>query len=1257
VGTPDLSMLEAGIGTLNPNAFERFCYRLVAAEALARHNGPAIDPPAPPSVADGGGDIKLECARKPFKDRAAFQQAESLRPLTEDPPPDGPVRTVYSCKTTKKWLTDVLTDIKKGGRRAHDVLDGGGHFKVFVNVAVQGDKETLGERPGSKKKVKGTAVDHIAAWFASTLKNTKDLSKRIEILDANALGMFARHFSGAPKILDEFGTDLGVKEVLVGLDEWRRIHDGERGEPTFEPDLRRTDVGKAIASWIRQPWSSSLGTTGWLVGAPGVGKTRLVIETLQDAEFSGRVRVSVSPGEAAQAIDDGLLVRRPNSIVVVDDCPPNEVSTIAVKFRAKNAPNARLLVLTPYSPKHAESNDKLPNRWDLEPLDEASVRRIIATELAKPPNDPEVAKIGEYADGYPWFAVLLAKEALAQGRAPSDMRQAVEWALVPKAEAQGQALAHQQLQRARALLAAMLAWDTDWDLELDDAGRTALAKAVQLSSWEALRDDAHAAEKRGLLRLRDRWKYKYVTPQILEREIINWLLGDGGPDGGGRNLQRHGKPYVEALVERLDRLGLSKTTLDTIAKTAVEALAAQPQDWDTFANGPVRGATLLFACEHDPLSVATLLHERIQNTPLEELAHRTDLRRDLVFALNQLAGTRLGFDLAEAALFRLANAENESYVNNASGVWSTLFLLELNETYRDAVSRMTLLEQRCHEGEPRARAVALLGIKAMFSTTIVRERKLLDGGAWSKPSPAEAHDTRARAVRLLGAVCMDRELSVATRARDLMTRELRDFIRSGVGEAALASARACVSAFGDSERGALAEKLAEIRQYDMPFMSPAATSTLEAIEKDLAPTTFAERLHRSVGGWGPAATRLDDGPDVELAAEGLSGESPPIASELDWLLSDAAKRARSFAWTLGKVDKELRFFDALRARQAESRGLLAAYLGGRNSIDTAGANRALSVLRGSAETSVLVACVMTIGANDETCNWVATALRAGQWRASECRGYSRPQWLRAVSDAAAADLYDALISDEADGAAIALDALSDRIENASLAPFQDLAVRALGVHRVLGLGGLVEHHWARVAMALLGEKRVGEVAIAAVKAISDRGGALHEAWRVLSQAATDDREATWRAIAATLERKNSEAAHLLLAFRYHRGSVELPSESVLEWVGMDQQRGRGVVQLVSPRSQELNPILRALVIRFGVGSSVASEISARLHSTERAVSSLAQYDEQSLAVVRNWMTDDDANVKAFAERMVASLEESRDKHAAYEEHERRRFGT
>lgn len=129
------------------------------------------------------------------------------------------------------------------------------------------------------------------------------------------------------------------------------------------------------------------------------------------------------------------------------------------------------------------------------------------------------------------------------------------------------------------------------------------------------------------------------------------------------------------------------------------------------------------------------------------------------------------------------------------------------------------------------------------------------------------------------------------------------------------------------------------------------------------------------------------------------------------------------------------------------------------------------------------------------------------------------------------------------------------------------------------------------------------------------------------------------------------------ALDIHRAPRYWRADVVLEWIGDDAWRGWAIASVMRPHAAKLHPIVRGLLRRFGPDGHVADELAARVHSPGRAVASLAKHDEQQLENAGSWATDPDPEVRTFAERLLRSLKASHARYAAYEEHERRRWGT
>jgi hypothetical protein len=1210
---------------LEPDEFERFCADLIYYEAFDRHDDP--DPNGPPGrlgVKDGGRDILLTIKKAPLISKVAYQQKHHLRPLTED----ALGRTAYSCKSGTGWLNLALGDFdpekRKGLGRAVEVLLEGGYFKLLINTVGKLDGEV--ERKNKKQTPHKHLADALWARMKEVDASAGDPSDRIEILDAETLANFlvARQPEGGT--IERWLQRFNLVPLLHSLDEWRALHVEDRAEPTFANDANRTTLRDNLLAFLRSASTAPSDRTAWLVGPPGVGKTRLVLETLaSDPAVAQRVRVAWSYEEALGALDtDRLLVRHPTVVLVVDDCPSGYVDLLAARFRAAAGAlsSARLLVITPAS-EHALREAKLSPRWVLVPLDLAATEMLARGELGGATEPEKVHEIARLSQGYPWFVRLLAHEAIAVGRLPQNRREAVKWALASRWEAtEGPNLESLCLRRARCLLAASLTRRVDWD-NIPVPDRDNIAHAVGLERWQELHDMALECGKRGILRRTQGWHFKYVTPLVLEREIIAWLLDpDEGPDPGGRTLAHYGQNYLEDFFETLAHLELPRALVTGIAQVGLRDLMDAPPDWSSLRAAGLLGPRLWFVARHAPGATARVLRRRIDASTLDELRARVDIRRGLMFALEELGTREDAFEDAEAALLRLAQAENEAYANNATSTWAGLFFVELNATHRPLDYRIRLLERRALDTEPGVRALAVTGVQAVLTTRAFRGAHEEVDGAWPTPTPEEARRARVRAWVLLAGLFADPDLAVATAAKRVALDELRGVIRAGVGNEAMAEIATRLGAFSEAERVKLRDVLAAMRMYDAGWLSPSGEYP-KKLEDLLEPTSFRERLRQRVGVWGPAALRKNDAAlDIALAREGLAGDAP-IKQELDWLISDEAVRAHVFAYALGQCDVRGDLLTELRERAKawrtawKARLVFARYLGGwaeaGRSAEADAVLRDLRVDRDDAPVLALV--IVELGATDERLAWIEKAAREGLLDTACVQELGRRHWLSRVSEEAFSSFVGVLVEGVAiEYAAAALELIVDQVNEspASASTLRKPMRRALERLASTRLHGITDYYWELGALSLIESGDTAYVADLAVIAIAYSRGANVHAWKALHAAAERDPSAAFRAVAGALEDPGPAAGRLLLAFTFHRTSFAWPADEVLAWVGHDEHRGRVAAALVRQRTAELSPVVRSLVKRFGPGSSVANEILTRMHSTDGLVPSLAEHDARRL---------------------------------------------
>lgn len=1231
------------IEELDGEDFERFCNDIIAFEAYGRHDGPRVDGSAGHSTADGGRDILLTVRRAPALTRLTYQQRHHVSPLTED----ALGRTAYSCKSGGNWLDLALADAKKERAdlyRPAEVLLEGGHFKLLINTFGRLDASV------TRGKVARTPEAHLAQALWEHLKRidplAPDPSARIEIIEGPKLVEFLRGTAPEGAALQYWLERFQLGPVLHSIDEWRELHRTEREEPAYVFDETRAVLRDEIVAFVADSHSPTTPKVALVVGAPGIGKTRAVIEALlSDPRAAQRVRVAFDAQQAREAIEQRqALARHPNAILIVDDCPPESVDSLATLLRvaAQSKPAARMLIICPAS-RAAFEQAKVEPRWFVDRMLEETVHALARVELGPAADPGALHDLAVISERYPWFAILIAREARAQGAAPRDLREAVRWALASRSErASEHELEALRLRRARCLLAVSLTSRFDWSA-MSDAEHSAIASAVGLARWEEVLESAKECVRRGLLRKNLGWHYKYVTPLILEREVITWLFDpNDGTDPGGRTLSRHGQAWLPDFFQRLQRLGLPANSVKGLVEAMREDIERAPESWDEMRAMGLLGQRLRFLAQHEPTATASLLRRRVEASSLDTLDAQSTSLNGVAYVLDELAEHDGAFADVEATLLRLALATSRR--PDLASRWQGLFAAT-GRSQRTIYERIELLRRRTQDHSAQTRLLALEGVR----------------DAIHYPASSEAY---VRVWEMLVARFADDDGPVAARAKHLAIDELRGAVRHGLGEAVLPLIASQAERLDDDERVRMLDALSSVRAYDDGYVG-LGRDALQQLEALLRPMTFSQRLHAEVGAWGPASLRaVHQAKDDVLAEEGLSGEAP-ILGELDWLVSESAKRGTGFLYTLGRHDVRgvLQAELTSRATTPAWRRLLARYLAGHvdaGRVDTVDdALRAMLRLPG-AEPTVAVA-VAAIGANDERLGWIERALATGQLEEGTLAALmGRGWWLKDVTDdRVAAFVASLLAKDLTVSAALALEIIVERIEGrpTTLPLFRESLYQALERLSPHPLDGMVEHYWELGSLALVEAGDLDRGAHLAVTALARSIGSHHHGWAVLHAVYARAPDVAWRSVEAALSRNDAGSGNLVLAFHFHAASIAWPADAVLRWVGSDPQRARRIAQIVRPRSDEFDPILRELLRRFGPRGMVASTIMGRIFSTEHAVSSLAAHDSEQLSRARHWLGDSEPSVRLFAKELVDSLERSFEANTAAEEDERRRWGT
>ena len=265
-----------------------------------------------------------------------------------------------------------------------------------------------------------------------------------------------------------------------------------------------------------------------------------------------------------------------------------------------------------------------------------------------------------------------------------------------------------------------------------------------------------------------------------------------------------------------------------------------------------------------------------------------------MFALSHITHRKDGFEDAEAAMFRLALGENESWSNNARGVWPSLFGVVFHLTHRTFEERFEILKRHFESYEPEERDLLLDALETTVSRESVgpsySESDKLDGD-WPIPTkPVEIRDAKLIAWEYLferGSIPDEK-----SRIFEILTHGLDSAVRWRVASEVFGWTEKLVPSLTTQEQSKLRESLSDVERH-LPVDSIEETyfaKEFRSLESELNPTDFKGELFDSVGTWAPLGAkveisdfdRVQGESDLKLANHALSNPDSLI-SELNWL--------------------------------------------------------------------------------------------------------------------------------------------------------------------------------------------------------------------------------------------------------------------------------------------------------------------------------------------------------------------------------------
>ena len=457
-----------------------------------------------------------------------------------------------------------------------------------------------------------------------------------------------------------------------------------------------------------------------LLGEAGVGKTRLAFEATAAPDlapvalyFSRATDFLSSPLSSALIREDNKFCQ----LLVVDECSPKDRYEIWNRLHRQGP---RIRILTIYN--ETDEADLALSCFETPPLEETQISAIL--EGYKLPTD--VAKRwAPYCGGSPRVAHVLAQNLVNN---PEDVLRPGASEDIWQRYVAGYRNPSDPQIKLRAKVLQYVSLFKRFGFE-----KYVAVEAEEICEIIRRRDGAFSSDRfhEIICELRNQKILQgdatlYITPKLLHIWLWSqWWKTYGQALNAAEFYESLSKPLRNSFADMLIYAGISDA-----AKEVVRDLLGPggPFHKAEFLNSEEGGRFFLRLAEADPRAALWCLDDTIGTWSGDELFSLKSGRRGVIRALEKIAVWRDLFPAAARLLLSLAEAETESWTNNASGVFAYLFSNfagRFAPTEAPPEERLPVIEEAVHSSSQKRRLLALKAIdSALRVSGVVHQREL-----------------------------------------------------------------------------------------------------------------------------------------------------------------------------------------------------------------------------------------------------------------------------------------------------------------------------------------------------------------------------------------------------------------------------------------------------------------------------------------------------------------------------------------------------
>jgi len=479
------------------------------------------------------------------------------------------------------------------------------------------------------------------------------------------------------------------------VDGWKRNEDMTSG-------LQLADLQKTFIEDLRSAIRSSEYQHVRVIGEPGVGKTRLILEALsQDDLSSATIYLPLAEDFQKSQLFNDLL--RPDrqyyALLVLDDCAERDRASIWHAIKGKQ--NIKLITIDHGPEKTSDSSMKV---MYCPILPDEQIGKIIAGYVE---DRRDVSNWAKWCSGSPRVAHAVGDNLK---RNPSDLLKSP--ATVPiwdrfilghKGIDTKEAEQHLLVLRHIALFQRF-----GFEPPVDDEARfiSSLVKdADPAITWAKFQAIVNHHKGRRILQGN---RTLFIVPKALH--VYLWL-GYWEHYGRGFNFQAFFALVPPDLRKWFLELFIYAHAAPIASQIVEQILSPKsgPFSDETFLESDSGTRFLNYLAEADPSATVTLLETTYGKWPLDKLRRWETGRQNIVWALEKISVWKSTFSRAARLLVRMALAENAKNSNNSKGTLLSLFQIGLGWAPTEAPpdQRMPIVEELLRATDASMRELGL----------------------------------------------------------------------------------------------------------------------------------------------------------------------------------------------------------------------------------------------------------------------------------------------------------------------------------------------------------------------------------------------------------------------------------------------------------------------------------------------------------------------------------------------------------------------